>query len=83
MGSSVKSLLKRILYGFCHWFFGFNEWSSYWGGATKYRYRIVRIKAWNWFLVDETTGDGTVLNRMTVSPVWNWYRIWHLLTRPI
>jgi len=73
---------RRIIYRFIEWLCCFDEWHRYYAGATKYCYRIVRIKAWNWFLVDEVTNRGSVGQRMTISPVWNWARIKHLLLRP-
>ena len=74
-------MIRKIIYSFCEWICCFNEWQEEYYGAKKWQYKIVRIKAWNCFLVDKVTSSGIITDRQTVCPVWNRRRIKYLLTR--
>lgn len=63
------------LYAIYEWIYDFRSWHEYYNGAMKWRYRIVRIKSWNCFVVDEITSSGIVVARYVVMPIWNLIRI--------
>lgn len=71
----------RFYLKLCEWICCFDEWQEEYDGARKWRYKIIRIKAWNWFLVDRVTEPDIITDRYTISPVWNWKRFKHLFQR--
>ena len=72
-------VIHRIL----EWLCCFDEFEGHGYSGIVYRHKIVKIKAWNWYLVDCVTRDGRAFGRMGVSPVWNWVRVKHLLGRKV
>lgn len=76
-------MLKKFLYRIIEWICCFDEYESYGYSGVIYKHKIVKIKSWNWYLVDCVGRQGRAFGRKTVSPIWDWKRIKHLLCRVI
>lgn len=71
----------KILIRFFNWLHFNDEWQD---GYMPCRYRIVRIKSWNCFLVDKMVGLDFQYTaaRMTLIPIWDVGMFRHFLKIP-